>query len=148
MTAVLSSNMVLLDRWSLNNSDMALLTGVRINDFSCHFRARGCMGQIMGLFCVLSSRSQSLTRTIFSSASNLSLDKKKKWYEVISMIQADCKVPQSLPSLLFISHRSLIKVEWFPYWPCGRGSRPCPQCWVYCDCWPLFAVLSWSEGIA
>lgn len=50
MTAVLSSNMALSDRWSLNNSDMAPLTRVRMNDFSCNIGDLGCVRQLRGLF--------------------------------------------------------------------------------------------------
>lgn len=48
MTAVLSSNMAPSDRWGLNNGDMAPLTRVRVNDFSCHFG--GCIRQLQGPF--------------------------------------------------------------------------------------------------
>lgn len=58
------------------------------------------------------------------------------WRTAVSTLQRLC------PRL--ISRRSLIRVKWLHYWPCGRGfqSRTGPA-----YCWLLFAIPNWAGRI-
>ena len=146
MTAVLSSNMAPSDRWGLNNGDMAPLTRVRVNDFSCHFG--GCIRQLQGPFVFTSIFYQIEALSVQPRFRNLDRQSQTGYEVIFFMNQAGTagSTPHRL-CLLFITQWLLISAEWLQYWPCGRGFGSCPPHRARSDCRPLFAILYWSWGI-
>lgn len=139
MTAVLSSNIALSDKWSLNNSDTALLTRVRVNDFSCQFGDLGYI-RLQGAFATplffyqieIETPTDGHTSFPLPGFKTMNLgkmnDHKQDMRSSSLWVRPESTTVSTLHRLcpLLITHWLLISIECLQYWPCGRGLRPCP----------------------